>query len=477
LAPMADDRLVVGILGENGRIDTSSEELEDIADLTLRRCAQNEKKLRALDLSQTVFTHLFIAEFSNALRHNTELQELHLDGCNISDEGVRLLAQGLAHNTSHTMKALSLENNKIHCGGAGHLAKMMEARGSRWAQTFGGYRAPVCGPGLGLRYLSLKNNAIASVGSKSISNVLMKVDDSLELLNLQGNKVCDWGAGWLALAIRNHNVLLSLNLCGNPIGSDGIEELKGACQFAQASLVSARQGAEEADSVADENDFLPVVVGQRLATVYISEVPFENKAETAPVTCNGSRPIPSRPSSAYRPGSAYRRTGLGTARLNTSLGLVEPGAVTAKSERSAWSHGDDDSSEPSSQIHVSPPSPSDLAASHGYESAPHAPAPSDAASRSAGRVLPGERAVRAHEKDRSISLAGPSRWRRKPRDIPGVAVTQGRDPARRDAGVRGCGAAAVRGLRRARSTPSCKHGALLGPVPRHMERVVNAGTA
>jgi Ran GTPase-activating protein (RanGAP) involved in mRNA processing and transport len=217
----------------------SNEDWDAIAGATLKRCALNDKGLRALDIADTRFSSRFFSLLGDTMQHNTVMQELYLDSCNIDDEAVRMLSKGIGQNTSRSLRVLSLEDNQIHCKGVGYLAKLM-AGCSRWARTFGSYRTHASGPGNGLRYLSLKGNRIASVGCKAIAEALMSSDDSLERLSLESNRVDDWGAGWFAQALKNHNVLQLLDLHRNPIGDDGVEELKCACEFASASLVVLR---------------------------------------------------------------------------------------------------------------------------------------------------------------------------------------------------------------------------------------------
>jgi len=419
-------------------------DLDAIADATIQRCAQNDKRLRALDISATPFRVKFFTELAGALRHNTTLQELYLDSCQIDDEAIRVLSQGLAQSTSHAIRALSLEDNQIRCRGASHLAKALAPSGasSRWARSFGGYSAPSCGPGRGLQYLSLKGNAVSCVGAKAIAEVLISKDDSLESLSLEGNRIGDWGAGWFAMAVRNHNVLRHLDLHRNPIGSDGIEELKTACVTARASLVLLPPGAEN-----KEEGLEPLVMGRRLATVYVTEVADAEGAGGAAGSGDNTLVCSAQRLGAYRrPGSASRRQPFAIQRRNRTLKLNEPGALMADSP------GDDPTAAgvvPSKPARR--PSAPGLACGMGCKRrrAPP-PTPSSISAAYPPRAWPGERAVAADEKETTTVLVPPSRWCWKPRGVPEETASHG------------CGAAAARSLRRARSAPGRRCGMVLG---------------
>lgn len=335
----SEEVFVIGLIEENGRIHKDTEDdLELIAETTLQRCSANDKNLRALDLSSTLFTMRFMTELAACLSHNTALVELHMDRCRLEDEGVRILAQGLAANKSTGLRVLSLEENQIKCRGAAFISKAIEARAARWTRTFGGYLAPSMGPGSGLQHLSLKGNEIGAVGAKALSEVLMACDDSLETLNLQGNKIDDWGTGWLAMALRNHGYLRCLNLSGNPIGADGVEELQGAANTAKASLVALPTRGHHGDVVREH-----VEAGHRQASVYVSDVPSRppSAAQSRPGSAARSRPSSaarSRPDSAGRssrpssaaPSAFSRPSSAHSASSAASSGYRRPGSASRK---------------------------------------------------------------------------------------------------------------------------------------------------
>lgn len=472
---MAPQHLVLrAAVGPEGGDPFKPEQLDAIAAATLRRCELNEKGLRSLDISGMVFSTLFMSQFASAVGHNTELREIYLDNGSIGDEGARLLAHGLAHNASHFLRVLSLEDNQIGCRGATHLAKVLE-NGSRWSRTFGGFRAPACAAGSGLQYLSLAGNAVAAAGAKALAEVLMRSDDSLETLNLEGNRIGDWAVGWLAVALKNHSVLKCLNLKANPIGSDGLEELRTTCRVIQATLrvvraataeeaapdagggsastdTPAAPGGRDACEARSETDLVPPTGAT--AVVYVSEASFElallanNFGDTKPLD-----------SGAFAPSAAYRKTSLGMRRQMSSNatpfsmsssyftdGPASDGKSSGRATcRSGSNRGVFGRRQPRRK-RMPPPE------------APTFPAgPVDGV---AARPRPAERGVGAEEKEACTSMGLPSRWRRKPRDTCVPESAGASAPA-----ASGCGAAAVRRLR-PQSAPAARRprGMLLGPA-------------
>lgn len=429
------ERLILGLLEKNGRVTAGDQALNDldiIADGVLRRCERNERSLRALDISNTLLTSRFFTHLADALLHNSVLQELYLDQCRINDEAVRLLAKGLRGRQG--LKALSLENNEVRCLGASHLARLLGSAGSRWTRTFGGYRALSYGPGIGLAYLSLSGNSIASGGAKALSEALMGSDDALQTLSLERNRVDDWGAGWFAMAIRNNNVLRCLNLNGNPVGVDGIDELRRACQTTGASLVSLPAGSPDASGVST------VAVGQRLCTIIVSSIEADEEA---------------RCRSAVHEQDTYRRTAVGQHPIamrkhNRTLNIHEPACVMADSQGGIHEdppNGKHRTRRPlsaSTYLMSTAPLENELVVAHNASSHPHLEPPVSKF---------GERRSFLEEKEVATTLV-PSRWKWK---------TRGMMPRSCPRNEGGMGCAPTHGcLRRTQSAPRKGMGMLLG---------------
>eukprot|EP00746_Dinoflagellata_sp_MGD_P001957 gnl/MRDRNA2_/MRDRNA2_103743_c0_seq1.p1 gnl/MRDRNA2_/MRDRNA2_103743_c0~~gnl/MRDRNA2_/MRDRNA2_103743_c0_seq1.p1 ORF type:complete len:545 (+),score=100.69 gnl/MRDRNA2_/MRDRNA2_103743_c0_seq1:132-1766(+) len=263
---------------------SGGQELHDEWNLTaqhvLNHLSSNDRTVRALDLSGMIFTMIFYEGLKTALVHNETLQQLYLDGCCITDQAARLLQQALCSSKTRVLKVLSLANNRIGSIGASCLARAL--CGKEWSRTFNGKRSLPFGPGKGLRQLCLAKNQIGPVGAKLLAQALSSTDDSLEELDLNENQVDDWGAGWIAMSLRNNNVLHRVDLRKNPINFEGVRELGMACELVKAQLMmdDGRTEADQDDEKdhgggwsrqSDSSNMRVLIPGWRNLTVLVSD--------------------------------------------------------------------------------------------------------------------------------------------------------------------------------------------------------------
>jgi hypothetical protein len=237
------------------RTASGGSELRDEWNLTaqhvLNHLSSNDRSVKALDLSGMIFTMTFFEGLKTALVHNESLQQLYLEGCNINDGETRLLQQALCSSTRRVLKVLSLAKNKIGSIGASCLARALS--GKEWSRTFNGRRSLPFGPGKGLRQLYLGKNQIGPVGAKMLAQALSATDDSLEELDLKANQIDDWGAGWIAMSLRNNNVLQRVDLRKNPINFEGIREVGMACELVKAQLLLDEHQTEDDEDEEDDH--------------------------------------------------------------------------------------------------------------------------------------------------------------------------------------------------------------------------------
>ena len=139
------------------------------------------------------------------LMHNTTLKCLSLPYCGITSEGVRSLAEILMVNRS--LEELHLDGNKIADEGVSYLAKGLT--------------------NTTLKCLSLQCCGITSEGARSLAEMLA-VNRSLERLHLSGNKILDEGVSYLSKGLMNTTTLEQLTLRDCDITVKGLEELANA---------------------------------------------------------------------------------------------------------------------------------------------------------------------------------------------------------------------------------------------------------
>jgi len=259
-----DPNLVLGCQTVLGRAGPElHEEWNLTAHHVLKTLSSNDRSTKALDMSGMIFTMTFYEGLKTALVHNETLQQLYLEGCNVNDQATRLLQQAICSSKTRVLKVLSLANNRVASIGAGCLARTL--CGKEWSRTFNGKRSLPFGPGKGLRQLYLAKNQIGPVGAKMLAQALSTTDDSLEELDLTSNQIDDWGAGWIAMSLRNNNVLRRVDLRKNPINFEGIRELGMACELVKAELIM-----DESRDDGEEN-LRVLIPGWRTLTVIISD--------------------------------------------------------------------------------------------------------------------------------------------------------------------------------------------------------------
>ncbi len=245
--------------------------LNNTALSTLKRLRHNDPSLSALDLSNMVFRNKFWHEFSQEMKHNSHLKQLYLNNCRLTDHVlVKVLVEGYCTKGSASqLEVLSLEDNFIQNIGCKYVAIAM-SRGTK--SKFERHHAGGLSLNHGLRKgglvaVSLRGNRIRGAdGVRHLVEALIERDTSLQVLNLAKNMIDPRGAGFLGLALRNTNILRSLDLRSNPISSHGCHELQLACQAAEANLI-----------MAEEQEHLVRVCGKRNVVVYVDGT-FDDEA-------------------------------------------------------------------------------------------------------------------------------------------------------------------------------------------------------
>ena len=169
----------------------------------LKRLRENDPTLLKLDLSTIIFGKLKdpdILLLCDALKNNTQLFDLNLEGNNITDIGIQALAQ------IKTLTHLNLSSNEIGKPGMEALAQN---------QT--------------LKNLIIKYNPIGDSGAEILAQ-----NQALTYLNLEGSKIGDSGAG----ALGKNQTLVHLHLDRNKIGDIGAQALAQNKTLSKLSLSS-----------------------------------------------------------------------------------------------------------------------------------------------------------------------------------------------------------------------------------------------
>jgi hypothetical protein len=162
--------------------------------------------LKLLILKNNQIDNKVIA-IAEALKTNTTLLKLALDGNYIISSGVRVLAEALNINT--TLVTLNLNSNKIYRSGISALAKTLKINKT-------------------LKTLYLKFTSIDKEGAKLIANALKQNTTLLKLDIQQNSKFGDEGAKEFADALIQNTTLTELCVGNNDIRDEGATALATA---------------------------------------------------------------------------------------------------------------------------------------------------------------------------------------------------------------------------------------------------------
>mmetsp|Transcript_24227 Transcript_24227/g.41437 ORF Transcript_24227/g.41437 Transcript_24227/m.41437 type:complete len:369 (-) Transcript_24227:104-1210(-) len=144
------------------------------------------------------------------LQSNRVLACVDLSGCEIREEGAKLLAAGLAGNKG-ALTQLDLGGNSIGDVGAEAFAEVLGTLHE------------------GFRQLDLVHNHITEVGAHHLAEAV-KQSKHLDRLRLNSNRIGDAGALHFAAAIRNNPKTCALDLCDNKITYMGKGYLEAASE-------------------------------------------------------------------------------------------------------------------------------------------------------------------------------------------------------------------------------------------------------
>jgi len=165
--------------------------------------------LKILILKNNQIDNKVIA-IAEALKTNTTLLKLALDGNYIISSGVRAIAEALNINT--TLLTLNLNSNKIYRSGISALAKTLKINKT-------------------LKTLYLKFTSIDKASAKLIANALKQNTTLLKLDIQQNSKFGDEGAKEFADALIQNTTLTELCVGNNDIRNEGATALVEALKI------------------------------------------------------------------------------------------------------------------------------------------------------------------------------------------------------------------------------------------------------
>ncbi|KAL3507955.1 hypothetical protein ACH5RR_033337 [Cinchona calisaya] len=162
--------------------------------------------LRKLDLRDNMFGPEVGIALSKALSLHENLTEVYLSYLNLEDKGVIAIADALK-STALSLEVLEMAGNDITADAAPALAACISAKQQ-------------------LTKLNLAENEMKDDGAIQISKALEEGHDKLKELDVSTNSLRRVGARTLAQSVVHKPNLKLLNVNGNFISDEGIDELK-----------------------------------------------------------------------------------------------------------------------------------------------------------------------------------------------------------------------------------------------------------
>ena len=193
----------------------------------------HNSKLRKLYMHRTGISDPDFECIASYIHSTTSLVSLHIGENDISVEGIDSLCKALSANSSmRTLDMLGCHLTTSHCVCLGQLlrhpihCKIEELDLSNCSMTSDGVGEVVSGlsDNQTLRLLNLDGNPIGSEGAVAVA-AMLKRNSSLEVLRLNRCIIGSSGGVELGVALERNKTLRVLWLRGNAIGEDGAREL------------------------------------------------------------------------------------------------------------------------------------------------------------------------------------------------------------------------------------------------------------
>ncbi|XP_062858869.1 leucine-rich repeat-containing protein 45 isoform X1 [Trichomycterus rosablanca] len=187
-----------------------------------------------LDLSGQNLMTESCAMLGKTLQKDTVFTELVLSDCMLSEEGTKLLLNGLCSNTM--VKVLDLKGNNLRGVGAEALGKLLVRNKTlqrlvlewnalgMWEEGFSIFCEGLASNS-SLKQLDLRNNQINHQGAAELASAL-KRNSVVQELDLRWNNFGLLGGRSLLDALQQNRALLRLEMAGNSVPSDTLKAIE-----------------------------------------------------------------------------------------------------------------------------------------------------------------------------------------------------------------------------------------------------------
>lgn len=174
--------------------------------INLRKNLESQKSSSRINLNDNYIRDEGCKILGDFLAINPEISHLELKGNNITSKGLAFILEGLQQNFK--VKSMNLEWNYLG----------MEPSGIEMLVNF-------LKKNQSLQYLDLKNNKIAGNNAGAALGELLTSSKSLMVLDLRWNEIGTLGAKSLLAGLKENSTLKVLELAGNNIPEDILQEI------------------------------------------------------------------------------------------------------------------------------------------------------------------------------------------------------------------------------------------------------------
>ncbi|XP_031417523.1 leucine-rich repeat-containing protein 45 [Clupea harengus] len=211
------------------------------------------------------------AVLGKALSNDTALTEVVLSDCMLSEEGAKLLINGLCLNA--TIRLLDLKGNNLRGSGAEALGKLLVRNKTirrlvlewnalgMWDEAFSIFCEGLA-TNCNLAQLDLRNNQINHQGAADLAMVL-KRNSVLQELDLRWNNIGLLGGRALLEGLQQNRTLVRLEMAGNNVPSDTIKALDQAISHNADKLNTLREGRSKTQVLSKEIQVLKEEKGRQ----------------------------------------------------------------------------------------------------------------------------------------------------------------------------------------------------------------------
>lgn len=202
--------------------------------VALSKALEKCPRLKKLDLRDNMFGVEAGVALSKSLSRFADLTEVYLSYLNLEDEGTKALANALKESAP-SLEVLDVAGNEITVEGASTLAACISAK------QF-------------LTKLNLGENELKDEGAILIGKALEEGHGQLSEVDLSANSIRRAGVRLLAQALVNKPGFKLLNINGNFVSDEGIDEVKDVFRNSPGVLGPLDENDPEGEDYDDEAD-------------------------------------------------------------------------------------------------------------------------------------------------------------------------------------------------------------------------------